>query len=194
VWWSEGHRGKVHKVGQYTCYNSITEPLQMAADEELKLNGKRVFEGNSSCSLSWQEPTDTVAGQWTFVLFVVSWFQQHKQQLQSWNDCGAQFCGDSYCQRLDAFMVTEEAEQSFVLLLLFCDRPGESPVKRVRTQQTQNCVMQDWCGDSLCTAIMYRQFTFLVRSLDIAFLKWWWLLIFCRTLLSHFLKSKIKFL
>jgi hypothetical protein len=81
VWWSENHKGKVHEVGQYTRYNSITEPLQMAAGEELKLNGKRVFEGKNSCSLSRQEPADNVAGQWTFVLFDISWCQQHKQQL-----------------------------------------------------------------------------------------------------------------
>jgi hypothetical protein len=44
---------------------------------------------------------------------------------------------------LDAFTVTKGAEPSFLSLLLFADRSGQSPVKRVRAQPTQKCVMWD---------------------------------------------------
>jgi hypothetical protein len=80
-----------------------------------------------------------------------------------------QLCEDSCCLMFDAFTVTKEAEQSFLSLLQFADRSGQSRVKRVQTQPTQKCVMWDYfmhlndpcnyrnfewcCTQELCTRI-----------------------------------------
>jgi hypothetical protein len=40
---------------------------------------------------------------------------------------------------LDAFPVTKEAEPSFLSLLLFADRSGQSSVKRVGPTNTEMC-------------------------------------------------------
>jgi hypothetical protein len=116
---------------------------QVAADEELYLNGNWVFKKrkiavsyhDSNPLTCWQDSKHSFHFASLAHDLVIAATRISTARLSY----SIHLCEDSYCLMLCAATGSKDDKPSFVSLLLFADRSGESSVTRVRAHPTQLC-------------------------------------------------------